>query len=36
MDALQKWWPGPAGAVVREDIKKYAVFARLAANGVQE
>jgi uncharacterized protein (DUF1330 family) len=37
MDALQKWWQGPAGAFVRENIKKYAVGTRpMAANGVQE
>ena len=28
MDALQKWWQGPAGAFVRENIKKYAVGSR--------
>jgi uncharacterized protein (DUF1330 family) len=37
MDALQKWWQGPAGAFVRENIKKYGVGTRLiAAKGVQE
>ena len=37
MDALQKWWQGPAGAFVRENIRKYGQGTRLiAANGVQE
>jgi uncharacterized protein (DUF1330 family) len=37
MDALQKWWEGPAGAFERENIKKYAMGPHLiAANGVQE
>ena len=37
MDTLQKWWKGPAGAFVRENMKKYAVGIRMiAANGVQE
>jgi uncharacterized protein (DUF1330 family) len=37
MDALQNWWQGPAGAFVRENIKKYGVGTRLmAVNGVQE
>jgi uncharacterized protein (DUF1330 family) len=37
MDALEKWWQGPAGAFVRENMKKYGVGTRLiAANGVQE
>jgi uncharacterized protein (DUF1330 family) len=37
MDSLQKWWQGPAGAFVRENIKKYGVATRfIAANGVPE
>jgi uncharacterized protein (DUF1330 family) len=37
MDALQNWWQGPAGAFVRENMKKYATGVRMiAANGVQE
>jgi uncharacterized protein (DUF1330 family) len=38
MDALQKWWQGPAGAFVRECLKKYgnAGWRLIAANGVQE
>jgi uncharacterized protein (DUF1330 family) len=37
MDALQKWWQGPPGAFVRENLRKYSMAVRLmAANGVQE
>jgi hypothetical protein len=37
MDTLQKWWKGPAGAFVRENMNKYAMGIRMiAANGVQE
>jgi uncharacterized protein (DUF1330 family) len=38
MDALQKWWQGPAGAFARECLKKYgnAGWRLIAANGVQE
>ena len=38
MDALQKWRQGPAGAFVRECLKKYgnAGWRLIAANGVQE
>ena len=37
MNALEKWWQGPAGAFVRENTKKYATGARwIAAEGVQE
>jgi hypothetical protein len=36
--ALQNWWQGPAGAFVRECLKKYgnAGWRLIAANGVQE
>ena len=37
MNALEKWWQGPAGAFVREGMKKYGAGARfIAADGVQE
>jgi uncharacterized protein (DUF1330 family) len=37
MNALEKWWQGPAGAFVRENTKKYGVAARyIAADGLQE
>ena len=37
MNALEKWWQGPAGAFVREGMKKYGYGARfIAADGVQE
>ena len=37
MNALEKWWQGPAGAFVREGMKKYGYGARfIAADGAQE
>jgi uncharacterized protein (DUF1330 family) len=37
MNALEKWWQGPAGAFVRENTKKYGLGVRyIAADGPQK